>query len=84
MPMMAAAKSPNLLGDDSLSSQTRSDQFRQACVASAEMRSFMDYVHSAFYEATGWRRDNSYAALNSTTDGDSTSLSIPDLGLMFC
>ncbi|KAL6890898.1 hypothetical protein GGI43DRAFT_415080 [Trichoderma evansii] len=32
------------------------------------MRSFMDYVHSAFYEATGWRRDNSYAALNSTTD----------------
>lgn len=28
----------------------------------------MDYVHSAFYEATGWRRDNSYAALNSTTD----------------
>ncbi|PTB66482.1 hypothetical protein BBK36DRAFT_162662 [Trichoderma citrinoviride] len=32
------------------------------------MREFMDYVHSAFYEATGWRRDNSYAALNSTTD----------------
>jgi hypothetical protein len=29
----------------------------------------MDYVHSAFYEATGWTRDNSYAALNSTTDG---------------
>ncbi|KAI5457776.1 hypothetical protein BGZ63DRAFT_467036 [Mariannaea sp. PMI_226] len=32
------------------------------------MREFMDYVHSAFYEATGWNRDNSYAALNSTTD----------------
>ncbi|KAL7935545.1 hypothetical protein V8C35DRAFT_257367 [Trichoderma chlorosporum] len=32
------------------------------------MREFMDYVHSAFYEATGWRRDNSYAALNATTD----------------
>ncbi|CAH0044082.1 unnamed protein product [Clonostachys solani] len=30
------------------------------------MREFMDYVHSAFYEATGWNRDNSYAALNST------------------
>ncbi|KAF5659903.1 mitochondrial distribution morphology 10 [Fusarium circinatum] len=23
------------------------------------MREFMDYVHSAFYEATGWNRDNS-------------------------
>ncbi|RFU82088.1 fungal transcriptional regulatory protein [Trichoderma arundinaceum] len=34
------------------------------------MREFMDYVHSAFYEATGWRRDNSYAALNSTSDGN--------------
>ncbi|TQV94626.1 hypothetical protein V2A60_005651 [Cordyceps javanica] len=32
------------------------------------MREFMDYVHSAFYEATGWSRDNSYAALNSTSD----------------
>ncbi|KAH7140690.1 hypothetical protein EDB81DRAFT_654747 [Dactylonectria macrodidyma] len=32
------------------------------------MREFMDYVHSAFYEATGWNRDNSYAALNSTSD----------------
>ncbi|KAG5938890.1 hypothetical protein E4U53_007928 [Claviceps sorghi] len=32
------------------------------------MREFMDYVHSAFYEATGWRRDNSYAALNGTSD----------------
>ncbi|KOS16963.1 Mitochondrial distribution and morphology protein 10 [Escovopsis weberi] len=32
------------------------------------MREFMDYVHSAFYEATGWRRDNTYAALNSTAD----------------
>lgn len=32
------------------------------------MRDFMDYVHSAFYEATGWTRDNSYAALNSTPD----------------
>lgn len=34
------------------------------------MREFMDYVHSAFYEATGWSRDNSYAALNSTPDGN--------------
>lgn len=33
------------------------------------MREFMDYVHGAFYEATGWSRDNSYAALNSTSDG---------------
>ena len=33
------------------------------------MRQFMDYVHSAFYEATGWNRDNSYAALNSTSEG---------------
>ncbi|KAF9775515.1 hypothetical protein IL306_006365 [Fusarium sp. DS 682] len=32
------------------------------------MREFMDYVHSAFYEATGWNRDNSYAALNVTSD----------------
>ncbi|KAK2599178.1 Mitochondrial distribution and morphology protein 10 [Conoideocrella luteorostrata] len=32
------------------------------------MREFMDYVHSAFYEATGWSRDNSYAALNGTSD----------------
>ncbi|KAJ4315250.1 Mitochondrial distribution and morphology protein 10 [Fusarium piperis] len=32
------------------------------------MREFMDYVHSAFYEATGWNRDNSYAALNATPD----------------
>ena len=36
------------------------------------MREFMDYVHSAFYEATGWNRDNSYAALNATTDGEDT------------
>ncbi|KAM3464662.1 hypothetical protein NHJ6243_002226 [Beauveria neobassiana] len=33
-----------------------------------DMREFMDHVHSAFYEATGWSRDNSYAALNSTSD----------------
>ncbi|KYK62017.1 hypothetical protein DCS_03162 [Drechmeria coniospora] len=32
------------------------------------MREFMDHVHGAFYEATGWRRDNSYAALNATSD----------------
>ncbi|KAK4083913.1 uncharacterized protein Triagg1_1575 [Trichoderma aggressivum f. europaeum] len=31
------------------------------------MREFMDYVHSAFYEATGWRRDNSQALLNFST-----------------
>lgn len=29
----------------------------------------MDYVHSAFYEATGWNRDNSYATLNDTSEG---------------
>ena len=40
-----------------------------ACAAKAEMREFMDYVHSAFYNATGWDGDNSYAALNSTPDG---------------
>lgn len=34
------------------------------------MREFMDYVQSAFYQATGWNRDNSYAALNSTSDGE--------------
>ncbi|KAF7552153.1 hypothetical protein G7Z17_g4517 [Cylindrodendrum hubeiense] len=27
-----------------------------------------DYTYSAFYDATGWNRDNSYAALNSTSD----------------
>ncbi|PNY27525.1 Mitochondrial distribution and morphology protein 10 [Tolypocladium capitatum] len=32
------------------------------------MREFMDYVHGAFYEATGWSRDNTYAALNATPD----------------
>lgn len=42
------------------------------------MREFMDYVHSAFYEATGWNRDNSYAALNVTSDGK-TLASIPAL-----
>lgn len=36
------------------------------------MREFMDYVHSSFYDATGWNRDNSYAALNSTIDGART------------
>ncbi|KAF4997756.1 hypothetical protein FDECE_11978 [Fusarium decemcellulare] len=41
---------------------------REACVSLLDMREFMDYVHSAFYEATGWNRDNSYAALNATTD----------------
>ena len=33
------------------------------------MREFMDYVHSSFYDATGWDRDNTYAALNATSDG---------------
>ncbi|KJZ74747.1 hypothetical protein HIM_05864 [Hirsutella minnesotensis 3608] len=32
------------------------------------MREFMDHVHAAFYEATGWSRDNSYAALNASSD----------------
>lgn len=32
------------------------------------MREFMDHVHSAFYTATGWNRDNSYATLNATSD----------------
>ena len=38
------------------------------------MRAFIDYVHGAFYNATGWNDGNSYAALNSTTDGKLTSL----------
>ncbi|CCF34360.1 hypothetical protein CH063_01127 [Colletotrichum higginsianum] len=33
------------------------------------MREFMSYVQSAFYEATGWNRDNSYSSLNATADG---------------
>lgn len=33
------------------------------------MREFMEHVHAAFYEATGWSRDNSYAALNAIPDG---------------
>lgn len=41
------------------------------------MRDFMDYVHSAFYEATGWTRDNSYAALNATPDGMSMLSTAP-------
>ncbi|OLN83750.1 Mitochondrial distribution and morphology protein 10 [Colletotrichum chlorophyti] len=32
------------------------------------MREFMSYVQSAFYEATGWHRDNSYSSLNATAD----------------
>ena len=43
----------------------------EACALHAEMREFMDYVHSAFYEATGWDHDNSYATLNATADGRS-------------
>lgn len=34
------------------------------------MRDFMDHVYAAFYEATGWSRDNSYAALNAIPDGE--------------
>lgn len=33
------------------------------------MREFMSYVQSAFYDATGWNRDNSYSTLNATADG---------------
>ncbi|KAH8653527.1 hypothetical protein BX600DRAFT_515793 [Xylariales sp. PMI_506] len=32
------------------------------------MREFMDYIQSAFYDATGWSRDNSYSYLNATAD----------------
>ncbi|OHF03783.1 hypothetical protein CORC01_01102 [Colletotrichum orchidophilum] len=32
------------------------------------MREFMSYVQSAFYDATGWNRDNSYSSLNATAD----------------
>ncbi|KAI0480897.1 hypothetical protein GGR56DRAFT_295146 [Xylariaceae sp. FL0804] len=32
------------------------------------MREFMEYIQSAFYGATGWRRDGSYATLNATPD----------------
>lgn len=47
------------------------------------MREFMDYVHSAFYDATGWNRDNSYAALNSTADGVHNSPTLPHHPLVF-
>ncbi|PHH91704.1 hypothetical protein CDD83_10621 [Cordyceps sp. RAO-2017] len=50
-------------------SQCRDGRSRPS--ACAEMRDFMDHVHSAFDEATGWSRDNSYAALNATSDGAS-------------
>ena len=33
------------------------------------MREFMEYVQSAFYDATSWSRDNSYSSLNATADG---------------
>jgi mitochondrial distribution and morphology protein 10 len=33
------------------------------------MREFMDYVRSAFYNATNWNRESSYASLNSTANG---------------
>ena len=29
----------------------------------------MDYVQSAFYEASHWNRDNSYGTLNATAQG---------------
>ncbi|KAI2612490.1 uncharacterized protein GGS25DRAFT_121211 [Hypoxylon fragiforme] len=32
------------------------------------MREFMDYIQSAFYAATSWNRDSSYASLNATSD----------------
>jgi distribution and morphology protein 10 len=38
------------------------------------MREFMDYVHSAFYDASSWNRDNTYAALNATSDGTALPL----------
>jgi hypothetical protein len=42
---------------------------RRAQETQVDMREFMDYVHSAFYDATSWNRDNTYAALNATSDG---------------
>lgn len=44
------------------------------CGLRIAMREFMDYVHSAFYSATGWDKDNSYVALNSTSDGKTSIL----------
>lgn len=40
-----------------------------------EMIPYMDYVQNAFYEATEWNQDNSYATLTATARG----LSIPIL-----
>lgn len=53
----------------STSNQQPDTRNRSTHTSRAEMREFMDYVHGAFYEATGWNRDNSYAVLNSTSDG---------------
>ncbi|PHH52040.1 Mitochondrial distribution and morphology protein 10 [Ceratocystis fimbriata CBS 114723] len=33
------------------------------------MREFMEAVQKAFYDATGWHRDNSYSSLDVTADG---------------
>jgi len=35
----------------------------------SDMLGFMDYVQSAFYEASHWNRDNSYGTLNATAQG---------------
>ncbi|KAH6689869.1 mitochondrial inheritance component MDM10 [Plectosphaerella plurivora] len=32
------------------------------------MRQFMDYIRSAFYDATNWNRESSYKSLNTTAD----------------
>lgn len=33
------------------------------------MLPYMDYIQNAFYEATGWNQDNSYAQLTATARG---------------
>ncbi|KAL5615049.1 hypothetical protein BROUX41_005113 [Berkeleyomyces rouxiae] len=33
------------------------------------MKEFMEAVQQAFYDATGWHRDNSYSSLDATADG---------------
>ena len=37
------------------------------------MLGFMDYVQSAFYDATEWNKDNSYGALTATSRSEHAS-----------
>jgi len=33
------------------------------------MLGFMDYIQNAFYNASGWNRDNSYSSITATAQG---------------